>query len=1081
MKKEKLKRIARRITAFAAAVAMAATFTFPAEVGDGFFDGFGNAIVASAETGDFTVTGGTEGTDYSYADNVLTILTETPLTISGTTTTDRIEVASGVSANITLDGVDIDVSSKSNTAAFKIADNSTGNVTITLADGSENTLKSGRNCAGLQKNGSGEGIGKLTIKSESGTGKLTATGDEYGAGIGGGEYGTGSNITISGGTVTAIGGLEGAGIGGGYSGSGSNITISGGIVTVNGMAGAGIGGGYSGTGSNITISGGTVTATGGSGGAGIGGGDNQSGSYITISDGTVTAKSANKGAGIGGGYSGSGSNITISGGTGTATGGSCGAGIGGGTYKPGSDITISGGTVTATGGTWGAGIGGGYYSNGSGITISGGSVNAVLGSEANAIGGGKVGNGAVTPTLADGTTKVFLYQIDGANSIKIDGVTYPTTHNGVNSLYPYLSAGYHTVKIGEVEKTIHIAENGTITDPATPATQGAFEIYGGELNTDYSYSGGVLTIKTATPLMIKNTTPTTATTDRIEVESDVSANITLAGVNISSSYNAAAFKIADNSTGNVTVNLVGENMLKSGSRCAGLQKNGNAEGIGKLTIKGGTNGTGKLTATGGMTGAGIGGGNYGSCSNIEISGGTVTATGGDTGAGIGGGNSGSGSYITISGGTVTATGGGSGAGIGGGTQGDGSAIIISGGTVAATGGPMGAGIGGGFCSSGSYITISGGTVTAIVGEYGAGIGGGNRGSGSYITISGGTVTATGGRNGAGIGGGDYGQASDIRISGGSVNAVAGENANAIGGGFNQSAVIPTLADGAANVYLLTIENPDGKDVFIDGSTTPYKPSNHSAAGTGDTNLYAYLTGETHKVKIGDEETEYKFYTNKFLPVPKASDFTFTAPTAPIVYDNTAKEATVTGISGTGTVTVKYYLVEGDTETLLTDDNKPVNAGTYKVKIDVEKGTSYADVQELTADEWKFTITSGTLTAADFDFTKPSNLVYDGNAKTATVTANSGITGIGTITVKYQKTGDTTATTEAPKTPGIYKVSIDVTAGTNYAAVTDLTADTWTFTVTSGTLTAADFTFAAPSNLVYDGNAKKATVTAKTGI
>ena len=46
LKKEKAKRIARRITAFAAAAAMAATFTFPAEIGDGFFDGFGNAIVA---------------------------------------------------------------------------------------------------------------------------------------------------------------------------------------------------------------------------------------------------------------------------------------------------------------------------------------------------------------------------------------------------------------------------------------------------------------------------------------------------------------------------------------------------------------------------------------------------------------------------------------------------------------------------------------------------------------------------------------------------------------------------------------------------------------------------------------------------------------------------------------------------------------------------------------------------------------------------------------------------------------------------------------------------------------------------
>lgn len=84
LKKEKLKRIAKRITAFAAAVAMAATFTFPAEMGDGYFRSFGNAIVASAETGNFTVTGGTEGTDYSYAVNVLTIKTEVPITISST-------------------------------------------------------------------------------------------------------------------------------------------------------------------------------------------------------------------------------------------------------------------------------------------------------------------------------------------------------------------------------------------------------------------------------------------------------------------------------------------------------------------------------------------------------------------------------------------------------------------------------------------------------------------------------------------------------------------------------------------------------------------------------------------------------------------------------------------------------------------------------------------------------------------------------------------------------------------------------------------------------------------------------------
>ena len=45
------------MTAVAAAVALALTFTFPAEIGDSFF-GFGNAIVANAAVTDISVTDG---------------------------------------------------------------------------------------------------------------------------------------------------------------------------------------------------------------------------------------------------------------------------------------------------------------------------------------------------------------------------------------------------------------------------------------------------------------------------------------------------------------------------------------------------------------------------------------------------------------------------------------------------------------------------------------------------------------------------------------------------------------------------------------------------------------------------------------------------------------------------------------------------------------------------------------------------------------------------------------------------------------------------------------------------------------
>ena len=281
--------------------------------------------------------------------------------------------------NLTLKDVKIDVSDTGSywvegKAALSVQGK--GNVEIEL-DG-KNDLKSGVQRAGLEKNTS-TSTGTLTLKDdkEAGSGSLKATGGKYGAGIGGGNYGSGENITITGGRVNATGGWGSAGIGGGNYGhgnygSGKNITIKGGTVTAKGGdCGAGIGGGNGGIGENITITGGRVNAKGGDCGAGIGGGDGGYGGYgngknITITDGTVTATGGIHGAGIGGGDSGIGENITITDGTVTATGGIYGAGIGGGVNASGSNVTVSGAAqVTAT-----AGKSDGYY--GAGATIGSG-------------------------------------------------------------------------------------------------------------------------------------------------------------------------------------------------------------------------------------------------------------------------------------------------------------------------------------------------------------------------------------------------------------------------------------------------------------------------------------------------------------------------------------------------------------------------------------------------------------------------------------------------------------------------------------------------------------------------------------
>ena len=83
-----------------------------------------------------------------------------------------------------------------------------------------------------------------------------------------------------------------------------------------------------------------------------------------------------------------------------------------------------------------------------------------------------------------------------------------------------------------------------------------------------------------------------------------------------------------------TIELDGDNELKSGGYNAGLEKNEH-ESKGTLTIKDDNDTKGSLTAEGGFGGAGIGGGIESTGSKITIRGGTIEAVGGSNAAGIG--------------------------------------------------------------------------------------------------------------------------------------------------------------------------------------------------------------------------------------------------------------------------------------------------------------------------------------------------------------------------------------------------------------------------------------------------------------
>ncbi len=183
-----------------------------------------------------------------------------------------ISIADG--ATVTLDGVNINGNGGWNKGDYAGL-TPLGDATIILKDGSENIVK------GFYEDYPGifAAYGKkLTIQ---GTGKLEASSNGEGAGIGGGRSISCGDIEIQSGTITATGGAGGAGIGSGYAfGGGYTVSIS--------ICG------------DITITGGTIEATGGNGAAGIGSGyrGNSNGitscSGITITDG-VTSVTATKG------------------------------------------------------------------------------------------------------------------------------------------------------------------------------------------------------------------------------------------------------------------------------------------------------------------------------------------------------------------------------------------------------------------------------------------------------------------------------------------------------------------------------------------------------------------------------------------------------------------------------------------------------------------------------------------------------------------------------------------------------------------------------------------------------------------
>lgn len=150
-------------------------------------------------------------------------------------------------------------------------------------------------------------------------------------------------------------------------------------------------------------------------------------------------------------------------------------------------------------------------------------------------------------------------------------------------------------------------------------------------------------------------------------------------------------------------------------------------------------------------------------------------------------------------------------------------------------------------------------------------------------------------------------------------------------------------------------------------------------------------------------------------------------------------------------------------------NKGVDAGNYTAIAKLKSGYKWND-GTITDKEISWSIGKRNPIVSDFNFYEPSNLTYDGNAKTATVSLIAFYgdeTGFA-VTVKYKKGGVIVAEV---KDAGEYEVYIDTTATANFNAATDIHDVSWKFTIAKAEQPAPSsslFTTVAPTTTTTDG-------------
>lgn len=216
---------------------------------------------------------------------------------------------------------------------------------------------------------------------------------------------------------------------------------------------------------------------------------------------------------------------------------------------------------------------------------------------------------------------------------------------------------------------------------------------------------------------------------------------------------------------------------------------------------------------------------------------------------------------------------------------------------------------------------------------------------------------------------------------------------------------------------------------------------YSVIRDGDGNLSIHLHEHGWTYQLSGDGATVTAVCNDAATCPtndgNGGSVTLKAPAADMLtYDGTAKSVTLDGRfvedeTISTEVKVTYRAKDGDVL-----EGAPVNAGTYTASITCIG----ADDKSVTASV-EYTIGKATLTAGDFTVTLPANLVYDGEAKYATVSSDKFNKGY--IHVEYE---DANSTLDQATKAGTYKVLVTAKGDPNYNEASQLSDPAWRFTI-----------------------------------